>query len=518
MTTNRFSDRLSALGKNGGLDAYKQGALRGVERELLRIDKQGNLCQTPHPASLGSTLCHPALTTDFSEAQPELVTSPQASIPALISEMSELHAILEAALDAQDERIWPLSMPLKTGAIPLAEYGTSHAGLIKQLYRKGLEHRYGSVMQAICGVHYNFSLPRPFWEAWRGAADVNADGRALCEAGYMTMARNFNRHHWLLIWLTGASPVSSLPSTSDDFPLEQTSAGDWTCEGAISLRNSGIGYSAFSQPGLHACCDSLESYTQDLQRYLTEPWEPYRHFQNNDGEAQLSNGRLQIENELYAPIRMKQDGDNLLMALREKSIGWVEVRILDCDPYAIAGLASSSCYLMELFLLWCAISETADNETSADLEEAVQNARNAACFGGNEETLISLNGNPVPIRDAALEIGAQLQQLAECLGGPWRDALTQFAEVNAIPATKIKKQMRASGKSYLDFGLDLSERLRQQCHDWSDSHSVAEVAFAIAGSIAQKSKADQQAAEARDASTDFKDYLADWRQKRGLSI
>ena len=47
---------------------------RGVEKESLRVDADGKLALTPHPAALGSPLMHPNITTDFSESQPELVT------------------------------------------------------------------------------------------------------------------------------------------------------------------------------------------------------------------------------------------------------------------------------------------------------------------------------------------------------------------------------------------------------------------------------------------------------------
>ena len=37
---------------------------------------------------------------------------------------------------------------------------------MKTLYRQGLKNRYGSMMQAIAGVHFNFSLPDDFWQRW----------------------------------------------------------------------------------------------------------------------------------------------------------------------------------------------------------------------------------------------------------------------------------------------------------------------------------------------------------------
>jgi len=40
----------------------------GVEKECLRVNPEGSIAQTPHPAALGSALTHPYVTTDYSEA------------------------------------------------------------------------------------------------------------------------------------------------------------------------------------------------------------------------------------------------------------------------------------------------------------------------------------------------------------------------------------------------------------------------------------------------------------------
>ncbi|HET8710233.1 MAG TPA: glutamate--cysteine ligase, partial [Spongiibacteraceae bacterium] len=47
---------------------------RGIEKESLRIDGDGELAQTPHAAALGSALTHPSITTDYSEALLEFIT------------------------------------------------------------------------------------------------------------------------------------------------------------------------------------------------------------------------------------------------------------------------------------------------------------------------------------------------------------------------------------------------------------------------------------------------------------
>ena len=46
----------------------------GIERESLRVDRQGQLVHTPHPSCLGARSFHPYIQTDFCEFQMELIT------------------------------------------------------------------------------------------------------------------------------------------------------------------------------------------------------------------------------------------------------------------------------------------------------------------------------------------------------------------------------------------------------------------------------------------------------------
>ena len=47
----------------------------GIEKESLRVS-QSTISKRLHQASMGSPLCHRYITTDFSEAQLELITPP----------------------------------------------------------------------------------------------------------------------------------------------------------------------------------------------------------------------------------------------------------------------------------------------------------------------------------------------------------------------------------------------------------------------------------------------------------
>ena len=87
-----------------------QGMLRGIERESLRMQSNGFLSQELHPKALGSALTHPQITTDYSEALMEFITSPKPTIGEALNELTDIHAVVHRHLE-NGEKLWPLSMP-----------------------------------------------------------------------------------------------------------------------------------------------------------------------------------------------------------------------------------------------------------------------------------------------------------------------------------------------------------------------------------------------------------------------
>ena len=81
-----LQERLKALSS-----ARLHGIGRGVEKESLRVTQEGTLATTPHPAALGAALTHPNITTDFSEAQLELITGVHRSAEAAEAELTQVH-------------------------------------------------------------------------------------------------------------------------------------------------------------------------------------------------------------------------------------------------------------------------------------------------------------------------------------------------------------------------------------------------------------------------------------------
>jgi glutamate--cysteine ligase len=210
------------------LEAHPQalkGIRRGIERETLRVTPNGTLATTGHPEKLGAALTHHWITTDFAEALLEFITPVDDNIDHLLTFLRDIHRYV--ARNIGDERMWPLSMPCFIEAeqdIELAQFGSSNIGRMKTLYREGLKNRYGALMQTISGVHYNFSLPLEFWQAWAGVQDAES-GKEQISAGYFRLIRNYYRFGWVIPYLFGASPAicsSFLKGRETNLPFERT--------------------------------------------------------------------------------------------------------------------------------------------------------------------------------------------------------------------------------------------------------------------------------------------------------
>jgi glutamate--cysteine ligase len=82
---------------------------------------------------------------------------------------------------------------------------------------------------------------------------------------------------------------------------------------------------------------------------------------------QLNTNVLQIENELYAPIRPKRvtrSGEAPSDALLRGGIEYIEVRSLDINPFSAIGVDADQARFLDLFLIWCTLADAP--EMSAD--------------------------------------------------------------------------------------------------------------------------------------------------------
>ncbi|HET9663003.1 MAG TPA: glutamate--cysteine ligase, partial [Burkholderiales bacterium] len=276
----RLEKRLSTLAPE-----VLAGLRRGVEKEGLRTKADGSLSPAPHPHGLGSPLTHPHITTDFSEAQLELITGVHASIKFCLDELTAIHQFVYRNIG--EELIWCASMPCRLPAdedIPLAQYGTSNVAQAKTIYRRGLSYRYGRRMQTISGLHYNFSLPEAAWAVLQQADGDASPVRAYRDRAYFALIRNFRRHSWLLLYLFGASPaVCSTFVAGRKHVLQELKPGTMYLPYGTSLRMGPLGYQSDAQASLAVSYNCLESYARSLYSALTEPYPQYAAIGIRDG-------------------------------------------------------------------------------------------------------------------------------------------------------------------------------------------------------------------------------------------
>ena len=447
---------------------------RGIEKESLRVDASGMLAQTPHPAALGSALTHPAITTDYSEALLEFITPIHTDTKTLLQDLFDLHHFTYQNLAR--EKLWVNSMPCVVRGeehIPIARYGASNVAKMKEAYRRGLSLRYGSFMQTIAGIHFNFSLPDAFWGDFLDTDD-DAEISAQKSAYYFALIRNFQRYSWLPCYLFGASPAvckSFLQGRAHQ--LDEFDAHSFYTQHATSLRLSGLGYDSSAQAGIAVCYNSLDEFAKSLRRAIQTPHAAYQKFGVKvDGEyAQLNANLLQIENEFYSVIRPKRvaaSGESPVRALRQRGVQYVEVRSVDLDPFVPVGINAECVHFFDLLLLYCLFAPS-PKITGDEWACATQN-RQRVVMNGRQPGLKLRGCSDTPERDFkdyARELLTQMTPLAELLdeanpGENYRATLQaqleKIADSELTPSAKIIHKMREQKLSFYEFAMGMSEQ------------------------------------------------------------
>lgn len=360
----------------------------GLEKESLRVSASGAIAQSDHPESLGRALTHPFITTDFSEALLEMVTPPCASAEEAMDFLSSIHQFIVNRLP-EGEHIWNTSMPcvLRGGqSVRIGEYGQSHSGQMKHAYRRGLGLRYGKRMQAIAGVHFNFSMPEPAWlvrsqldkpsispqvqnftPQWQALS--NQEQQRHRTQGYFQMMQNLLRVGWLVPYLFGASPAicTSFLKEGEGEDLELLNGTTRYAPFGTSLRMGKIGYRyREDQPiDLSVRHTDIDAYISDIIAHVSTEHPAYKALGLRDDAGrfqQLSTSRLQIENEFYSSVRPKQiakPGELPIHALRERGIRYLELRSVDVNLTHPTGLELEQIAMLEMLMMfaWLAVPE-----------------------------------------------------------------------------------------------------------------------------------------------------------------
>ena len=439
---------------------FREGK-KGIEREALRIDKSGYISKESHETYFGSALCHEYLTTDFSESLLEIVSPPFKKVETLLDFLNDSHHYVAHSVNS--EQLWPLSMPpnfVDEEDILIAKYGKSNYAIFKTTYRRGLAKRYGKSMQAIAGLHFNYSLPDIFWE-------LIYDNKGLINKNeiYFNAIRNIHRMSWLILYFFGASPILNknfLKNIPDDFKTYKNSV---YLPYATSLRMSHLGYQNASQSNIRVSLNSLEEYTNDLFLLTTTKSSKFENLFEDDSLdlPQINENQLQIEDEYYSMIRPKSSVNNdirPISKLKKFGVDYLELRSLDIDPWSPIGIEDSAVFFLEAFVLYCAFSPS-ERFVNDDYQVIKNNNHLVSTKGRMPNILLQKDEKQIELKEWAYNILQEMDPFFDVLLVSQEQRMQYYKSIEDSENTKSGKFLSSvldSTESLDNFAMTISEK------------------------------------------------------------
>jgi glutamate--cysteine ligase len=377
------------------------------------------------------------------------------------------------------------------------------------------------MMQAISGVHFNYSFPEKFWDVYAATRGLDAGAdHVFRSTSYFDLLRNFRRMGWIILYLFGASPAVGRDFVDESLaglePLdEQTACGPH----ATSLRMSDIGYRNRNQAGVSVSVNSLPEYLRDLRRAVTTPHPEYEQIGLKRGDTwlQLSTNVLQIENEYYTPVRPKRvarSGENPGSALRRAGVEYIEMRALDVSAFDPVGVNQPALRFLEAFAALCILKESP--MVGGGEQQAIDDNFLKVARRGREPGLhLVRDGRQRPLAAWAGEILDEMTGICELLdqgdpAGPHAAALRaqqeKVRDVETTPSARLLRELATTGDTFHGLARRISGLHRDYMLSLPPPNAGRLGEFE---SEARESLAKQASIEAAQTGS-FEDYLGHW--------
>lgn len=427
---------------------YKNKLLKGnfgIERETLRVDKEGKLALTKHPKVFECKISHPYITTDFSESQIELITPTVSTLDKAHNYLNLLYDI--TALEINEELLWPQSMPCsipEDDLIPVADYGDCDSGKGASDYRKKLLKKYGGKKQLISGIHYNFSFNEELIKDLYKVSGNGEDYRDFRDNIYLKVVRNYLRYRWLLIYLLGGTTIMH-ESFGDKcvVNLDKVSKDGFSNNGAISYRNSECGYK--NPIDLYPDYSSVKNYVSSVYNFIDDKL-------------------IDSHKELYTQIRLKAiDNTRFLESLLEDGVNYLEIRSIDINPFSKAGISLEDLKFINLFTLYLLIKEESEYKT---WQEEAQSNQNIISMHGQMDVDLYKDGKSISKDKWALDILNEMKSMSNELCLAKEEIIDNMIEKVLNPkltyAYRISEMVKEEG--FIESHIKLAEKYREDAY------------------------------------------------------
>ena len=410
--------------------------LFGIEKENIRVDKNGVISQTPHPAVFGDKLSHAYITTDFSESQVEMITPPLPSVAEALGFLETIHDIV--SIELNDEYLWPQSIPPilpNEEEIPIAQYAKK--GKKETEYRKKIAEKYGRKKQAVSGIHFNISLNDTLLHALYQNSTQEITFEAFRDEVYLKITRQLLRYRWLYVLIFGCSPI--VDPTFDlkcrELPIYFNSKTR-----GLSLRNSCFGYGNLED--LYPDYSSTKGYLQSI-------------------EEMVKKGTLSAGKELYASVRPK-------FINHSEHITYVEARFIDINPMSKIGLTPEMLQFIHGLAIYGLLTDEQNDFSSEFQSIANMNHGNVSLYGLLEKLIfIREDGSKSDAWEEAKLLVSNMQSLFTTLGIENEDYLNTFKYVQEMihyPQRRIVQQVlnETDVNGFIPFHLVMAKKYLQE--------------------------------------------------------
>ncbi|MEY4938713.1 MAG: hypothetical protein RIQ93_448 [Verrucomicrobiota bacterium] len=450
------------LAAGGG--AFLNTGCWGLEREVLRINPDGQPALTPHPFAPEEK----EISVDFAENQAELVTPVLCDPAAALGRLGVLQRRLQTAMG--DDLLWPLSLPGRWDAperVRAASFQGRPEWEAQRVYRRNLERRHGKARQVISGIHYNFSFTPEFFTGWRASTGSTVSEKALRDDAYFSVMRNFLRTQHVFNALWGVSPPGDdafwrdlLAHTRADLRVD----AECCCDRISSVRLSPLGYALAAD--VERRIDVTFASLAEYRTKIAEAVQP-----STPGPALLAH-----EREFYSPVRPKPapaDGPAsaassrgerfaLLDALQRDGVGYLEFRVFDLDPFEPLGVGLEALQFFHLLILSNLFSPSP--LLSADERVLIADRNRWSTLCGSSLRAAPCQPGPAE-EDAAAALFETMATIAGHLPLPYADAVAnareRWAGRRPRPIDRLRAALGAGSRATLELGLRLARQHRQ---------------------------------------------------------
>ena len=397
----------------------------GLEKESLRIKKDGTLSHSPHPFTDDTHIVK-----DFCENQTEINTSVHTSVKEAIEELEFHNRRIYERLGSLPEReyLWLFSNPpyiQNESDIPVAVFEGTHVS--KTAYREYLSTKYGRYKMTFSGIHVNYSFSENLLEA-DFKYQKETDYQEYKNRFYLELAQRMAAYGWLLVAVTAASPLL------DSSFVEKGIYNQDVFTGMASVRCGEMGYWNEFAPILDY--HNISAYADSIRKYVDM-------------------GLLKAASELYYPIRLKPAGENNLESLCRNGVNHIELRMFDLNPLVSAGVEEKDIIFAQLLMVWLATTPS-QPFGEKDQIQAVQNFKNAARYDLKTVNILTPDGELYSVAHAALKV---IDMMKEFYGGLSLDVdeilqfeYEKFTDADNRYAWRIRKQF---GDGFVKKGLEL---------------------------------------------------------------